>query len=35
VIMVARPGTDLQAVFYDPAKVVDFILRHQPTRRGV
>jgi precorrin-6A/cobalt-precorrin-6A reductase len=35
VIMVARPGTDLQAVFYDPAKVVDFILRHQPARRGV
>lgn len=35
VIMVARPEKDLQEVFHDPAKVMDFILRHQLARRGV
>ncbi len=35
VIMVARPGKDLQAVFHDPTKIMDFILRHQLARRGV
>jgi precorrin-6A/cobalt-precorrin-6A reductase len=35
VIMVARPGTHLQAAFHDPAQVMDFILRHQLALRGV
>jgi len=35
VIMVARPGTHLQAPFHDPTQVMDFILRHQLALRGV
>jgi precorrin-6A/cobalt-precorrin-6A reductase len=35
VIMIARPGQDLQAAYHDPAKVMEFILGHRLAWRRV